>query len=105
MLFPLKHVLVFKWNYDVARSLDDVAKFLDEGYFYVVRPREDILVATSLSKPGLVVFIFLARNSGGDLILIQQPDGPYDYDHLVRYLWLLGRKAGVKFDLDFKRVD
>jgi len=96
-LFPLKHVLVYSWELRAAKSLADVARRLEEARFYVVRPRTDVLVATSLARPGAVVFVLLEREPGrGDLVLVQGPEGPYSFEDLVRAMPTFARIAGIR---------
>ena len=96
-LFPLKHVLVYAWELGTARSLDEVAERLEEAKFYVVRPREDILVMTSLARPGAVILIMVERGPGhGDLIVVQTPEGPYGYEDILRAVPVFARIAGIR---------
>jgi len=44
----------------------------------VVRPRGDVLVATSMTRPFMVVFVLIVRGEdGGDLVVVQGPQGWY----------------------------
>jgi len=96
-LSPLKHVLIYSWELRAAKSLEDVASRLTEAKFFVVRPREDVLVATSLARPGAVIFVLLERGGGrGDLVLIQGPEGPYSFEELVRAMPTFARIAGIR---------
>ncbi len=96
-LFPLKHVLVYGWELSSARDLADVAERLRAARFYVVRPRQDVLVFTSLTRPGAVVMVMLEREPGrGDLVIVQGPEGPYGYEHIVRAVPVFARIAGIR---------
>ncbi len=96
-VFPLKHVLVYAWELRTAKSLDEIVRRLEEARFYVVRPREDIIVMTSLARPGAVVLIMIERGPGhGDLIVVQMPEGPYSYEDLLRAVPVFARIAGIR---------
>ena len=96
-LFPLKHVLVYGWELSRARDLADVAERLRTARFYVVRPRQDVLVFTSLTRPGAVVMVMLEREPGrGDLVIVQGPEGPYGYEDIVRAVPVFARIAGIR---------
>jgi len=95
--FPLKHVLLYSWEFKAAQSLSEVAERLREAKFYVVRPRKDVLVATSLARPGAVIMVFSQKGErGGDLVLVQTPEGPYGFDHIVKAMLVFARIAGIK---------
>ena len=96
-LFPLKHVLVYAWELQRARDLSDVAERLRQAKFYVVRPRPDVLVITSLARPGTVIMVLLEREPGrGDLVVVQGPEGPYSYEDIVRAVPVFARIAGIR---------
>jgi len=96
-IFPLKHVLVYSWEFRTARSLDEVVRRLEEARFYVVKPREDLLVLTSLAKPSAVIIILAQRDeSGGDMVVVQTPQGPYGFEELVRAVPVFARIAGIR---------
>lgn len=96
-MFPLKHAIVYSWVLHEAATLNEVNKRLLQNHFYTVRPRNDILVATSIAKPAAVIFIFLqSKEKGGDLILIQTPIGHYSYDQIARAIKVFAKIAGVK---------
>ena len=96
-LFPLKHVIVFTWGWGEASTLSEVNQRLAQRGFYTVRPKANILVATSRTKPAIVIFTFIqAGREGGDLILIQTPAGPYTYDQIMRFIHLFAKLAGIR---------
>lgn len=104
--FPLKHVVVYKWSFNEATTMAEIGRRLIQDHFYVVRPREDILVATSLAKPSAVIFVFIQREeSGGDLVLVQTPIGPYTYDHLIGVTRVFGKIAGIKIAVTITRLE
>ena len=95
-LFPIKHVLIFSWSFNEVTDLYKVAENLTKELFYVLRAGENILVATSRSKPA-VIFVILQRDpKGGELILIQTHEGWYNYGQLKRFTGIFGKKAGIK---------
>ena len=80
-MFPLRHVILYKWFFGDAATLAEVSQRLVRNHFYTVKPRDDILVATSLTKPAAVIFTLIqTEEEGGDLILVQTPIGHYTYD-------------------------
>ncbi len=97
--FPLKHVLVFRWFFEDAKTVDELVRRLRENHFYVVRPRDDILVATSEARPALITFTFIKnRRDGGDLILIQAPWGWYSLGQILKYMQLFAKNAGISVE-------
>ncbi|PCN51157.1 hypothetical protein B6U99_00840 [Candidatus Geothermarchaeota archaeon ex4572_27] len=96
-LFPLRHVLVFRWRFGEARDLDELMRRMGERMFYAIRPAEDVLVATSKTKPSAVIFVFLREgDDGGRLILIQTPGGRYSYPQLVHYVRIFAKTVGIE---------
>ena len=97
LVFPIKHVLLYGWEFRVSRDLSDVAKRLEKARFYVVRPREDFLVLTSLARPSAVIIVLIQRGErGGELLVIQTPQGPYSFEGLLRAVPVFARLAGIK---------
>ena len=94
---PLKHVLLYSWELKTAADLSDVARRLREAKFYVVGARKDVIVATSLARPGVVIFIIIEKEPGrGDIVLIQGPRGPYSFEEIVRAMPTFARIAGIR---------
>ena len=95
--FPLRHIILYKWYFGEAKSLEEVSRRLNKSFFYAVKLRDDMLIITSLSKPGAVV-LTLIRNedSGGDLILVQTPLGHYNYDKIAVGIQVFAKIAGIK---------
>ena len=82
--YPIKHVLVFNFDFEKSSNLNEVAKRLGESGFYLVRAKKDVLAATSKVKPYIVLFLFVQRTpEGGELFLIQTHDGWFSYDELI----------------------
>jgi len=95
--YPIKHVLVFNFDFEKSSNLDEVARRLGESGFYLVRARKDVLAATSKVKPYIVLFLFVQRTpEGGELFLIQTHDGWFSYDELIGHIPILEASAGVK---------
>ncbi len=98
--YPIKHVLVHNWSFDKASSFDEVAENLRQALFYLVRPREDVLVAVSQAKPYILLFLFIQRTSeGGEVFLIETHEGRFSYDELLEHIPALEATAGVKIRL------
>ena len=97
-VFPSKHVVVLKWVYADAKNLYEIRDRLDKKHFYTIIPRHDILVATSIAKPAAVIFVFLDKGGGGDLIMIQTPLGHYSYRELIHNVRLFARFAGITIE-------
>ena len=96
-LFPLKHVIAYKWIFNEASTLAEVGQRLTQNLFYTIEPKKGILVVTSLSKPAAVIFVFMqTEKDGGDLVLIQTPMGSYTYDHIARSIRVFAKIAGIK---------
>ena len=96
--FPIKHVLVYDRVFDRASSLEDINENLRKELFYSVNARDDIPVATSKAKPGVVTFTIIRRDlNGGELTLIQNHQGRYSWSGIQRNSRLLEKKEGIKF--------
>ncbi|RLF15662.1 MAG: hypothetical protein DRJ97_03345 [Thermoprotei archaeon] len=94
---PIKTALVFNWTWRASKSLDEVEARLRRGSFYVVRPRRDVLVATSSTRPFMVVFVLLEKGiEGGDLIVIESPEGWYSDEEVVEHMPLFDKIAGIE---------
>ena len=93
---PIKSALVFKWTWNVVRDVDSLEKRLRERLFYVLRPRNDIIVATSLTNPSMIIFVLICREDGGDLIVIQNPGGWYTNEDIIEHMPLFEKSAGIK---------
>jgi len=95
-LFPLRHAIVYNWAFREAATLTELNKRLLQNHFYTARPRDDILVATSLAKPAAVIFVFIqTKEDGGDLVLIQTFLGRYSYDQITRAIRVFAKIAGI----------
>ena len=96
-LFPLRHTLVYRWSFARAGDLAEVARNLNEEFFYVLKAKPGLLTVTSRSKPTAVIFVVIQRDrQGGELILIQTIEGCYTYSQLNHYIHIFGKKAGIK---------
>ena len=105
VLFPIKHALVFDWVFAEASSLEDITENLREELFYSINARDDILVATSKAKPGVVTFTLMQRGlNSGELILIQTHEGRYSLNELKRNSELFAKKAGIKFSKNERQL-
>ena len=93
---PIKSALAFRWTWDVVKSADELERRLKEQLFYVLRPRDDILVATSLTNPSMIIFVLMCREDGGDLVVIQNPGGWYDEEHIIEHMPLFEKTAGIR---------
>ena len=94
---PIRTAMVFRWTWSTARSLDEVAERLRRASFYVVRPRGDVLVATSMTRPFVVVFVLMVRGEdGGDLVVVQGPQGWYSEWDIVRNMSVFDKLAGIR---------
>jgi len=95
-LFPIKHVILYKWRFREARSLSELRERLERSHFYTISPRRGMLVATSRSKPSAVIFVFTQEgDEGGELLLIQTPLGYYTLEHIRRSMRVFARIAGI----------
>ncbi|RLF21836.1 MAG: hypothetical protein DRJ68_02550 [Thermoprotei archaeon] len=93
---PIKSALAFKWTWDVVRDVDGLERRLKERLFYVVRPRSDVIVATSLTNPSMILFVMMCGDEGGDLIVVQNPGGWYSDDDIIEHMPLFEKSAGIK---------
>jgi hypothetical protein len=93
---PIKSALVFEWTWSVVKSFDELEKRLRERLFYVLRPRNDVIVATSMTNPSMIIFVITYRNGGGDVVVIQNPRGWYDDKDIVEHMPLFEKCAGIK---------
>jgi len=96
---PIKSALVFEWTWDVVRSFDELEKRLRERLFYVLRPRSDVIVATSMTNPSMIIFVITCKGGGGDIVVIQNPRGWYDDEDIVEHMPLFEKCAGIKIKL------
>ncbi len=79
--------------------MDELEKRLRDKLFYVLRPRKDIITATSLTNPSMIIFILIQNmKEGGDLIVIQNPGGWYDDEDIITHMPLFFKTAGIKSD-------
>ncbi|MHC1635564.1 MAG: hypothetical protein ACXQTS_02925 [Candidatus Methanospirareceae archaeon] len=92
---PLKHVLVFKWKFEEARSMEDIEERF-KGYYFVVKPREDILVTTTFISPYVICVLMRKDEEGGDLIIIQTFAGRYDYERMFNGAFFYAMRAGIR---------
>lgn len=94
---PIKSVHIFKWFFNFVENMDKLEDRLKSRSFYVLRPREDVIVATSLTNPSMVIFILIQKNSsGGDLIVLQNPGGWYEDEDIVNHVPIFYKAAGIK---------
>jgi hypothetical protein len=96
---PIKSALVFEWTWDAVKSFDELEKRLRERLFYVLRPRSDVIVATSMTNPSMIIFVITCRDGGGDIVVIQNPGGWYDDEDIVEHMPLFEKCTGVKIKL------
>ncbi|MHC1600790.1 MAG: hypothetical protein ACXQTI_02330 [Candidatus Nezhaarchaeales archaeon] len=96
---PIKSALVFRWTWDIVKSFDDLEKRLKERLFYVLRPSNDIIVATSLTNPSMIIFVLICRGDEGDLVVIQNPGGWYDEEDIIEHMPLFEKSAGIRLIL------
>lgn len=94
---PIKSVHTFKWFFDVVKDMDELEDRLKSRLFYVLRPQEDIIVATSLTNPSMIILILIQKTSGGgDLIVLQNPGGWYEDEDIISHIPLFYKTAGIK---------
>ena len=99
----ISSALIYEWKFSRASTLSEVEERLRRASFYVVRPRSDVLVATSLTNPFMVVFTFIQRfEQGGELLVVEAPWGWYGEDGIVEHMPLLEKIAGVEAKLASK---
>lgn len=93
---PIKSVLVFRWRWRTARSMDELEARLRGRMFYVVKPQDNVIVATSLTNPSMILFVIIKRgDEGGDIVVIQNPGGWYSDEDIVEHMPLFGKCAGI----------
>ena len=93
----INSALIYEWRFSKASTLEEVEERLRKASFYVVKPREDVLVATSLTNPFMVVFTFIQRSKeGGELLVVEAPWGWYGEEGVVEHMPLLEKIAGVE---------
>ena len=96
---PIKSALVFEWTWGTVKSFDELEKRLRDRLFYVLRPRDDVIVATSMTNPSMIIFVITCRDGGGDIVVIQNPRGWYDDEDIVERMPLFEKCAGIKIKL------
>lgn len=103
---PLRNVLVRNFLFEKSLSLDEVARRLEEAGFFLLRPRKDVLAATSRSQPHSLLLLFLQRRAeGGELILIQTYEGRLSYTELLKHLPILEASSGLKISFGANELE
>lgn len=93
---PIKSSHVFRWTWSEVKSFDDLEKRLRERLFYVLRPSSDVIVATSLTNPSMIIFVLIHGRDEGKLVVIQNPGGWYSDEEIVEHMPLFEKAAGIK---------
>jgi len=44
----------------------------------------------------MIIFVLMCREDGGDLVVIQNPGGWYDEEHIVEHMPLFEKTAGIR---------
>lgn len=96
---PIKSALVFRWTWGEVKSFDNLEKRLGERLFYVLRPSNDVIVATSLTNPSMIIFILVCEGEEGKLVVIQNPGGWYSDEEIVEHMPLFEKNAGIRITL------
>ncbi|HDM36658.1 MAG TPA: hypothetical protein ENG09_05365 [Candidatus Syntrophoarchaeum butanivorans] len=92
---PIKNVLVFRWVFDEATSLSEIEERF-KGYYYITKPRPDILVTSAFIKPYVICVLIQRSDDGGDLLVIQTFAGRYPYEKVVGGAYFYAMRAGIK---------
>lgn len=92
----IKSALVFQWAWAEVKSFDDLERRLRERLFYVLRPSNDVIVATSLTNPSMIIFVITLEEDGGRLVVIQNPGGWYSDEEIIEHMPLFEKTAGIK---------
>lgn len=94
---PIKSALMFKWSWDQVTSMDELEERMKKNMFYTLRPVDDLIVATSLTNPSMIIFAVIQRDrDGGDLIVIQNPGGWYSDEDIAEHIPLFDKVVGIK---------
>ena len=93
-LFPIKHVYVYKWEFDDSKSLKDIAERIKKHHYYVM-PKENLLVITTPVKPTVIIVLIQRDEKGGDLIVINM-DKYYTRIKVIQGIWIFQNKSGIK---------
>ncbi|MHC1572892.1 MAG: hypothetical protein ACXQTJ_00340 [Candidatus Syntropharchaeales archaeon] len=92
---PIKNALAFRWVFDEARSLSEIEERF-EGYYYITKPRKDILVTSAFLKPYVICIIIQRSENGGDLLVIQTFAGRYPYEKVFGGAYFYATRAGIR---------
>ncbi|RLG38324.1 MAG: hypothetical protein DRN91_03025 [Candidatus Alkanophagales archaeon] len=92
---PIKDVLVFRWEFAEAKTLDEVEKRF-KGYYYIVRPRKDVLVTTTFTSPYVICALLQRDERGGDFLVIQTFAGRYPYEKVFGGAFFYAMRAGIR---------
>lgn len=95
----IRSALVFKWTWGEVKNFDELERRLRERLFYVLRPSDDVIVATSLTNPSMIVFILIYGGDGGKLVVIQNPGGWYSDEEIVEHMPLFEKNTGIRITL------
>ena len=77
--------------------MNEVREELSRHQFFVLKPREDMLVATSKARPGAVIFVLWRRDEGGgELLLIQTHLGWYSQEQIDFFVRVFEKNAGIR---------
>ena len=97
---PIKRVLVFNWKFKDTKSMSELEERLSREFFYTYRPRDEIVVATSKSRPLAVIFVIVKSHSdGGYIILIETNLSWYSYEQVVKYMHLFSKICGLEIEI------
>lgn len=96
-IWPLKHALIYPWKFGRAQTMSEVGEELSRHQFFVLKPREDVLVATSKARPCAVIFVLWRKDEeGGELLLIQTHLGWYSEEQIEFFMRVFERNAGIR---------
>ncbi len=84
-VFPIRHVLIYDWEYGKANSWEEVKKLIGK-YYYRVEADENTIVFTAPVKP-TVIAVLKREGNKGELILINM-----DKYYTMSKLEVMGKK-------------
>ncbi len=93
-IFPIKHVYIYKWEFDNSKSLKEIAERIKKHH-YCVMPKDNMLVVTTPVKPTVIIILIQKNGNGGDLIVINM-DKYYTKIKVEQGVWIFQNKSGIR---------
>jgi homoserine acetyltransferase len=96
--WPIKHAMLFDWQFDKSKTLKDILKRA-EGYHFYVKINENLIITASRQN-SQVIFVLRKKNKeGGTLLLIQTNKGHYGFDKIKNVgMNMYGNRLGIRIE-------